>query len=484
MKKIALTLVSMLILSIFCGCISDDNNSNDSTVFIDSDTDGIHDDEDAFPDDPAASVDSDGDGYPDEWNPGKNQDDSTSIPPLELDDMPYNPGEYKDSDGDRVGDKTDEFPNDPNAYKDTDRDGYADYYDINDFVNLSISVSIEKFKVTKNFDFFRRAQVYFDIVIDEVTKRYDNNGRYWRVWVNEEQNVNQVSFNYDIPDDTDKQYTDIEIFMYDYNIIRDDYLINIDSESNDKSLKLKLDNVANTILYDSIAIGPESILWIEISIAQDSTPDTRVISKTYNWKYDEKDWEVSIDIPTKTYEDYANSSVDRIPQGQIHSSDAMARFVTSDERVIVDLAEKLSLLAKTKNYDSIETINFILSFVQDQDICRYTEDNETKGQREYWRFPVETLVENQGDCEDSSVLFASIMDSLGYDVALLFYTWEEDGESLGHLATGIHLDGDHGHYVEDIFGKKYFYCETTNPTFRLGVLPHDIKGDPDTIVPV
>lgn len=484
MKKMVILLVSILILSIFCGCTSVDNNSNNPILIMDSDNDGIPDDSDAFPDDPAASVDSDGDGYPDEWNDGKNQDDSTSSPPLELDDLDHDPDEWKDSDGDGVGDNTDVFPNDSEEWSDLDNDGVGDNSDINPYVNLSISVSITKFKVTKNIDFFRRVQIYFDITIDKETRNYNNNGRYWRTWVNEEQNVNQVSFNYDIPDNTDKQYTDIEIFMYDYNLIRDDYLINIDSKNKDKSLKLKLDNIANTISYDSIAIGPESILWIEISIAQDNTPDTRIISKTYKWKYDKKNWEVSIDIPTKTYEDYTNSSVDRAPQGQIHSSDAMARFVTSDEKVIVDLAKKLSLLAKTKNYDSIETINFILSFVQDQDICKYTEDNETKGQKEYWRFPVETLVENQGDCEDSSVLFASIMDSLGYDVALLFYTWEEDDENLGHLATGIHLDGDHGHYVKDIFGKKYFYCETTNPTFRLGMLPHDVKGDPDAIVPV
>ena len=35
----------------------------------DSDSDGVPDDEDAFPSDPAASIDTDGDGMPDYWNP-------------------------------------------------------------------------------------------------------------------------------------------------------------------------------------------------------------------------------------------------------------------------------------------------------------------------------------------------------------------------------------------------------------------------------
>jgi len=37
---------------------------------MDTDMDGVPDDEDAFPTDPAASVDTDGDGMPDDWNEG------------------------------------------------------------------------------------------------------------------------------------------------------------------------------------------------------------------------------------------------------------------------------------------------------------------------------------------------------------------------------------------------------------------------------
>jgi len=483
MKKIALTLVSILILSIFCGCISDDNNSNDSTVFIDSDNDGIHDGEDAFPDDPAASVDSDGDGYPDEWNPGKNQDDSTSSPPLELDDLDHDPDEWKDSDGDGVGDNTDVFPNDSNEWSDLDNDGIGDNSDKNPSVNLSISVSIEKFEVTKNFDFFRRAQVYFDIIIDEVTNRYDNNGRYWRVWVDEEQSVSKVSFDYDIPDDTNDDYTDISIIMYDYNFLRNDRIIDINLDSQNEILQLKYDNVANRITYDGTIYGSEATVWFEISSAESNVPDTRTIDKTYNWKYDNKDWEISISIPTKTYENYLALLEDRTPL----TADARARFVTSEEKVIKDLAAELKSLANNQNYNSKETVNFILSFVQDQGNIKYLEDNETKGCNEYWRYPVETLVDQTGDCEDTTVLFASIIDELEYDVVLLLYIWDQDGEDLGHLAGGVHLSGSNGHYVKDSNGKKYYYCETTASDFKIGELPKnplELAEDPHQVIHV
>jgi len=94
---------------------------------------------------------------------------------------------------------------------------------------------------------------------------------------------------------------------------------------------------------------------------------------------------------------------------------------------------------------------------------------------------VETLVDKKGDCEDSSVLFASIMDSLGYDTALLFYVLEDD---VGHLAVGIHLEGDHGGYAEDKDGKRYYYCETTNSVNILGEIPPHINEEPEKIIPI
>jgi hypothetical protein len=71
----------------------------------DSDDDGVNDKSDAFPNDPAASKDMDNDGYPDEWNPGKAQNDSTSNPPLEIDQFIDDPTAHTDTDGDNMPDE-------------------------------------------------------------------------------------------------------------------------------------------------------------------------------------------------------------------------------------------------------------------------------------------------------------------------------------------------------------------------------------------
>ncbi len=74
-----------------------DNNQTNETK--DTDGDNITDDKDKFPYDPAASVDEDMDGYPDEWNPGMDQNDSTTG--LEIDRYLNDPRDQRDKDPDR-----------------------------------------------------------------------------------------------------------------------------------------------------------------------------------------------------------------------------------------------------------------------------------------------------------------------------------------------------------------------------------------------
>ena len=72
---------------------------------------------DAFPTDAAASVDVDNDGYPDSWNTGKVADDTTTG--LVLDAFPGDASEWLDSDSDGVGDNADAFPYDDTRTEDT-----------------------------------------------------------------------------------------------------------------------------------------------------------------------------------------------------------------------------------------------------------------------------------------------------------------------------------------------------------------------------
>ena len=481
-KKIALILIFIILLSIFTGCtILENNNSVSSDISNkpDSDKDGVSDEKDDFPFDPAASADSDDDGYPDRWNPGKTQLDSTSNPLLELDEFPNDPDEWKDSDGDRVGDNSDAYPDNPNEWSDTDGDGFGDNSDINPFVNLSIKINIEKFVVNSRVDILRWAQVYFDIKINgNSIKKLDNNGKRWWVWLKKTKTINHETITFDIPDNTKNPYTIIEIVMYDYDFIGKDDVIDISNENNLDTLILELDHRKNTInIDDGTSEGNEGKLWYDITLSEEIPSDDEYINRVYKWFFKNNNWKLIMNIPVDVYDKYVNSNVDRVPQNQPFSNDAMAAFVTSNEKVIIDYANELKSLADSKKYDATTTANFILRFVQVNVL--YILDNESYGYPEYWKFPVETLVDKNGDCEDSSVLYASIMNALGYDVVLLFYKFED--KNSGHLAVGINLQGNHGEYVEDN-RKEYYYCETTTSQFVIGQLPPEIEGKPQKII--
>jgi hypothetical protein len=380
-KEIVLILISIIILSCFSGCtLLDDNNSVNSDISNkpDSDNDGVSDKLDDFPNDPSASIDSDDDGYPDRWNPGKDKKDSTTNPPLELDEFPNDPKEWKDSDGDRVGDNSDIFPNNPNEWIDTDGDGFGDNSDINPFVDLSIEINIKKFMVHSRVDILRWAQVYFDIKINgKSIKIIDDNGKRWNIRLNRLKEIHHDSIIYNIPDDTEDSFTNIEIIMYDYDLFGSNDIIDINNENTKKTLILQLDNRKNTIDASGYTEGSKGKVWYDIILPDETLQDDQNIKRIYKWYFDNNLWKLEMDIPSETYERYVYANIDRSPQNQPFPEQAMVAFVTSNEKVIVDLANELKSLANSRRFNTYTTANFILRFVQSN--VDYILDNESQG---------------------------------------------------------------------------------------------------------
>lgn len=487
-----LFLIFLILLLISFLTTKDSNKDNGSDKYvIDTDDDGIPNNEDDFPYDPAASLDSDDDGYPNEWNQGKEKKDSTNN--LTLDSFPYDPSAHLDSDNDGYPDswnkgknqsdstsipplKLDEYPNDPNAHQDTDNDGYADYYDINDNVNLSLSLKIKKITLNDRVDILPWGQLYFVIEIDGKTFQFKNNGFGWWSWLNKKKYVN-VELNYDIPDNTDNDITKISISMYDYDIFTEDYQLDIGQESNKKSIILRFNNLENNIDFDNTYYGDQATIWLDIDYSGQEKKEEEYYDKTFNWRFNSVNYDLNQKITKSIYDTYLNYDISRIP----FFSD-VTDFVTPNEPVIEDISKKINHISEIEKFSSINKANFILKFVQYN--VEYSTDNLTKGCEEYWKFPVETLVEQKGDCEDTSVLYASILDNLGYDTVLLYYKWEEQDKNYGHLAVGVNIDGDHGEYIFDN-GKKYYYCETTNKAMNIGYIPDGpsyLKEDPYKII--
>jgi hypothetical protein len=107
---------------------------NDATETIDSDADGVGDNGDAFPNDATETMDSDSDGvgdnadiFPNDANETMDSDEDTVGD--NADAFPYDDTETMDSDNDTVGDNADVFPNDANETMDSDNDTVGDNAD-------------------------------------------------------------------------------------------------------------------------------------------------------------------------------------------------------------------------------------------------------------------------------------------------------------------------------------------------------------------
>jgi hypothetical protein len=101
---------------------------------VDSDNDGVNDDEDAFPNDASETADSDNDGSGDNADAFPNDatetiDSDNDGTGDNADAFPNDASETADTDSDGTGDNVDAFPNDASETADTDNDGTGDNAD-------------------------------------------------------------------------------------------------------------------------------------------------------------------------------------------------------------------------------------------------------------------------------------------------------------------------------------------------------------------
>lgn len=151
--------------------------------------------------------------------------------------------------------------------------------------------------------------------------------------------------------------------------------------------------------------------------------------------------------------------------------DDMAMFPTIDDPVVIRLAEHMA--ERTKGMSDLDKANYILRFVQDG--TKYVLDKDRFGQweTERWVFPVDTLEDRVGDCEDTSFLCAGLMHLCGLDVVTVSLP--------GHICVGIHFDDDPNLggnvYTEADTGKRYYHVETIE-RHAIGEFTKDL-GQPD-----
>jgi hypothetical protein len=183
--------------------------------------------------------------------------------------------------------------------------------------------------------------------------------------------------------------------------------------------------------------------------------------RTYEWTYAGRSRTYTIEIPQSLYADYKNKS---------HSDTNYAKYaITPEDRKVLDSI----VMDFERNSDSkSEAAYNIVAFVQS---LPYVKDKASTGFDNYARYPIETLVDNKGDCEDTAILTAALLKEMRYGVVLIHLP--------GHVAVGVKCSGCSG-YSYEIHGEKYYYIETTGENWKIGQMPPEYYDVKATMMPM
>jgi len=147
-----------------------------------------------------------------------------------------------------------------------------------------------------------------------------------------------------------------------------------------------------------------------------------------------------------------------------------------DDALINNLVVKLEEEAASHKLSELRKIELVLRFVQS---LTYTTDNATTpSYDEYPRYPLETLFEQGGDCEDSSILMSAILMEMGYEVAFLLF------EGFDHMGLGINFPVGYGNsWIYEATGIRYWYLDTSGKK-SIGWAPEQYAETPAYLFPI
>jgi hypothetical protein len=195
------------------------------------------------------------------------------------------------------------------------------------------------------------------------------------------------------------------------------------------------------------------------------TPPEGTVRKDFTWAYGGQTWAITLYIPEHLFDYYSNKI--RVPTADY------SVYVTHplDDEYIAKIISEFYDIASAEGYDDAQIIELVVAFVQ---TLPYTSDDVTTGFDEYARYPLETLVDGGGDCEDTSILTSALLDSMGYDTVL--FNLPE------HVGVGVDVDhhGTYWHY-DDV---RYYYVETTGEGWEIGELPEEHQGQTAVVYPI
>lgn len=209
-------------------------------------------------------------------------------------------------------------------------------------------------------------------------------------------------------------------------------------------------NRSFTKIYKGHERREEKRRKIKISCFSSPKFTTRVNHKTFNFNYGNGTYSIQGSINQSLTEYLKDLPIISIGKIYVNSGfSAQAR-----ETVVHQLAEIAS------NKPTFEQLNILLKFVQQA--IPYKSDQEYLGQEDY-SFPEETLRNEFSDCEDKSMLFATLVkEILHIDAVAIYY------KELEHVNIALKMPSVKTNYSFMYKGQPYVICEPSSTGLRMG----------------
>jgi hypothetical protein len=139
-----------------------------------------------------------------------------------------------------------------------------------------------------------------------------------------------------------------------------------------------------------------------------------------------------------------------------------------DDYYIEMMVSEIEEVATAYDFNEREKVEFSAAFVQN---IPYTKDSDSTIFVDYPRYPIETIWEMGGDCEDKAIILASLLDEMGIQVSLVHFPKTES--SSGHYGVGVaEIEDSYGRFW-DHDGSRYYYIETIKIGLSIGIIPEE-----------
>lgn len=203
------------------------------------------------------------------------------------------------------------------------------------------------------------------------------------------------------------------------------------------------------------------------------TPMTKSYDFIYNYPYDDKSGtpiNFTVSIPEDYYHYYSNFATHAFND----NFENIDEFITTDDPTLKSIVSEAVKISEEKG------LNYIALLQQLVWKTSYTDDILT-GYSEYPKYPLQTIIDGTGDCEDSAFLLATLFKIGSGTVRLVLFQ--------NHIGVALEIDDETLEMVKAAYGgtdymseinsqspkdKKFLYIETTDK-WEIGDMPETLR---------